>query len=1385
MSCLESMITNTNNLGEYIEYLKNVQFDKSIIYRQGVAEFIFNSISKTLLNTLRGFGKEIVELLIPLSDDTSIEVKNTILSSFALLRIRLGSAYDKYTEKLNEAKKKKIEELTATVTYDKTFDNGEIIENKIDLSEKKRVQEYKKKNSIKKSSFEEDLDKMGEVNALNESLNESNMKKVYDTERINSKSILNENEESKGVEIQKKPEKQNKSIAEKKKVEEVKYIENNDEEIKTTQKIEENKVEIKEEPKKETKKIVKPKEKKVIVEEEQEKPIETTAPEEKMTDVDIDKLPFDERPTKMNKNPMFDENLENDFERVQRELNEKREKLNNQKKKKPTTTKEPKKSQIEKTEIKDDEDTQAENTKNQDDDRPIKVNLEDIPLNSLPKNNFEEQMLNAKEQKESIKKVEKKPVAKKTEIKKDVKNQDNKGGQADDEEETKIPKEEVEQKMHEFFHEQEIESLFGSPKWEDRKEAFVLIGQALKDKSDTINEISRYYISFVKYKLKDWKENNFNIVKEAINTIIEFYTITKKFDKKDCRMIIKGLHEKIADAKVQESVINLFLVLMEHLTPNFVLIYILKLLKNAKSPKLMGDAATFFEKCIEEFGISLMPVKDMVEFAKVIAVHTNPEVRKKSTSLLCSLYKYVGKELLVLLKDIKEATLKVITDAFETVQIVQNPKSDAPKRVLKGEADSGKAAVGSQLELVPRTDISKKITAKILKDINTGKWAEKKEAMELLEKILIDANNKILPTGLSDLFVAIKAKLNDGNKNFVRLIVSFLTKLIEAIGNNFKNFTKNIAAPLISSLADKQAAVRDDVAICIDKWVLNTGWENFSQYVPTHLKQDNFEIRTEILKIIQKNKEAFQKSTDLKEYVNPLLLCLQDKTNSIRVTAEEIMSVSLKSININNYYNGLKDFKPAIVNSLRLILDKYKGVVVETSADPKRINAKNSVADPKRNDNSSERFDDVRLDTSPSVKKIATLGKTNSKTSANNTSLNQKNVKNESTKNSKVISNQNLNVKDNRSANQDMSNKNVSPSNLNSRIVSVFNIINNSKALKEKRQELDKKLKLNIDQLNEDTNIKIKDQIKNLISADLLEKMFSDDIKVNIEALNLMQNSLQFEFNYVFDSFDLILKWIFIKSNSQQNPAFIKKLIEFFESLHSHLIDTELKLSDIESELLIATLIDKFSIAKLKDNLKSIIEKFEVIISPKKSFSLLLSTSLSKNQKIKCECIDLCTNIINNFGINDVPFKDIKSIAKILESQDNSLKCSALTLLTEAYKQAKDNLWEILGDLPQKTRELLENKFEMLNEEMSYNLRSTKSQTNLNKSKDKDRSFDNDLEIKEMHEARITHNSSAKDETKSDSNVNASNFNLNKQLNILENGEIKDRVNLIENRSTH
>ena len=93
-----------------------------------------------------------------------------------------------------------------------------------------------------------------------------------------------------------------------------------------------------------------------------------------------------------------------------------------------------------------------------------------------------------------------------------------------------------------------------------------------------------------------------------------------------------------------------------------------------------------------------------------------------------------------------------------------------------------------------------------------------------------------------------KKKLSDSNKNFVKMIVSLLAKLAEAMKQGFKQWAKPIALALIPNLADKNQLLRNECQMCFDKWVEFVGFDSLVIHLPQFLKTDNVESRTEIMK---------------------------------------------------------------------------------------------------------------------------------------------------------------------------------------------------------------------------------------------------------------------------------------------------------------------------------------------------------------------------------------------------------------------------------------------------------------------------------------------------------------------------------------------------------
>lgn len=116
-----------------------------------------------------------------------------------------------------------------------------------------------------------------------------------------------------------------------------------------------------------------------------------------------------------------------------------------------------------------------------------------------------------------------------------------------------------------------------------------------------------------------------------------------------------------------------------------------------------------------------MDVQTIIDSTKLWLQSSNKAVRDGATTIFVSIYKQSGATLKeMMLNGLKPALVSTIEAEFAKIPADQVGKVSAT-RVAKGE--EGKAA--AQLDdLIPRTDISNKITEKLLKKLGTCAFHE-------------------------------------------------------------------------------------------------------------------------------------------------------------------------------------------------------------------------------------------------------------------------------------------------------------------------------------------------------------------------------------------------------------------------------------------------------------------------------------------------------------------------------------------------------------------------------------------------------------------------------------------------------------------------------------
>ena len=889
---------------------------------------------------------------------------------------------EKKVEKVEEKKEEKVEENKGNednILVEKKEEKKEIASDKIKEEEKKEEKEKKdeekkdaekgasdsntntdkketdkkgKKGGVKRTSIKSQISKFRK-NMKNKKKTDGfefelvETKKDKDTgnnqaipeekpEEVKKDEVINNNPEENKPKVEETKENTDNKPKEPAPVKEEKKVEPKvEEKPKEVEKTETKVEEVKPEPKKEEVKV-EPKKEEVKVEEKKEEAKVEPKKEEVKVEVESKKE---------------EEKVEPKKEETKVEVEPKKEEVKAKPKKQKKI--EPKKEEIKKEEIKEEKkDENVENTDNgqvETSQKPNNINQESL-------NEFERKLQLALEQEE----------------KGGLLNKNNENLTDNNPGPVKQKKEDPKfDEIKSVLGKEIVDSLF-SPKWEQKKHGFELINEFVNSKpqnSYNLNDL----IEYMKLKLKNYKETNFNINREAINIYVNM--IKKKIISKDLLVpIIIAYHEKLADIKLKDNLIELINSSFDLIEPSTILKQIISKISKKNNSKLLIEYSTFLGNIVEEYDVKDLPNKDIIDFCKVLANNSNPQVRTSAISLLCILYKYLGKDVKTLTRDIKESTLKLIDAELDKVTVIDPKESASKKKKVASTAGEGKiSSGGGGGDLIPPQDISKKITAQMLKDLN-GKWAEKKEACDNIEKILTGANMRILPNGLNNVMTTFKKKLSDSNKNFVKMIVSLLAKFIEALKQGFKQWSKPIALALIPNLADKNQLMRNECQNCFDKWVEFAGFDCLVVHFPQFLKTDNVEMRIEIMNFFTKHKDKFNKSNGegvYKDMMNPLLICLQDRSSNVRNAAEEIIKSSLTFIPIQNYYQKSEDFKPAITKTLKQILDKIKRET-ENSIPPENSNKEPENNQPQasiESSSSSKNLDNVNSTNSSNTKK--------------------------------------------------------------------------------------------------------------------------------------------------------------------------------------------------------------------------------------------------------------------------------------------------------------------------------------------------------------------------------------------------------------------------------
>ncbi|KAI2648457.1 Cytoskeleton-associated protein 5 [Labeo rohita] len=805
-------------------------------------------------------------------------------------------------------------------------------------------------------------------------------------------------------------------------------------------------------------------------------------------------------------------------------------------------------------------------------------------------------------------------------------------------------------------------------------------------------------------KKPGWKETNFQVMQMKLH-IVGLIAQKGSFSKTSALVVLDGLVDKIGDVKCGSNAKEALTAIGEACSLPWTAEQVVSMAFAQKNPKNQAETLNWLANAMKEFGFAGINVKAFINNVKTALGATNPAVRTSAIALLGVMYLYMGAPLRMFFEDEKPALLSQIDAEFEKMQGQSPP---APTRGTKkaGADEEGDAAeeeevdggAGDIMDLLPRTDISNKITSHMVSSISDKNWKIRKEGLDEVAAVISEA--KFIQANIGELPMALKGRLNDSNKLLVQQTLNILQQIATAMGPSLKQHVKNLGIPIITVLGDSKPNVRAAALTTLNAWVEQTGMKEWleGEDLSEELKKENPFLRQELLGWLSEKLPTLRTvPADLMLCVPNLYTCLEDRSGDVRKKAQDALPTFMMHLGYEKMTKATSKLKPASKDQVVGMLEKARAVMPAKPAAPAKAAASKPAssapaakpaAAPARNQSPSEDFSEP--EPKPDTKKAKPAGPAAKKRESM-----ELNVKGE-----------NDNAKQNRlSRGTPSSNKGVvgkkppvkaGAKDEEDKSGPIFIFVPNGKEQRIKEEKTLKILKWNFITPRDEYVEQLKAQMSTCLAKWLQDELFHFDFQRHVKAIGTMIERMEQECEAVIGCLDLILKWFTLRF-FDTNTSVLMKALEFLKLLFTMLSRKNYQLSDYEASSFIPYLILKVGESKdvVRKDVRAILTMLCKVYAASKVFPFLMEGTKSKNSKQRSECLDELGCLIENFGMNvcqPTPAKALKEIAVHIGDRDTTVRNAALNTVVAAYNACGDQVFKLIGNLSEKEMSMLEER---------------------------------------------------------------------------------------------
>ncbi|XP_016534860.1 cytoskeleton-associated protein 5 isoform X6 [Poecilia formosa] len=765
-------------------------------------------------------------------------------------------------------------------------------------------------------------------------------------------------------------------------------------------------------------------------------------------------------------------------------------------------------------------------------------------------------------------------------------------------------------------------------------------------------------------KKPGWKETNFQVMQMKLH-IVALVAQRGQFSKTSASVVLDGLVDKIGDVKCGGNAKSALTAIGETCSLPWTAEQVVSLAFAQKNPKNQAETLNWLANAMKEFGFAGIKVKGFINNVKTALGATNPAVRTAAIALLGVMYLYMGQPLRMFFEDEKPALLAQIDAEFEKMQGQSPP---APIRSTKktaeeegdegGEQDEDGGAGQDIMDLLPRTDISDKITSDLVSKIGDKNWKIRKEGLDEAAAVISEA--KFITPNIGELPLALKGRLSDSNKILVQQTLSILQQLATAMGPGLKQHVKALGFPVITVLGDSKVNLRTAAMATLQAWVEQTGMKDWleGEDLSEELKRENPFLRQEVLGWLAEKLPTLRSvPADLMLCVPQLFACLEDRNADVRKKAQDALPTFMMHLGYDKINKATGKLKPASKDQVVAMLEKARAVMPAKPAAPAKTGGKGS-AEQSRAPSASRTSEDFT--DKPEAKKVRGGGGAAKKGPAGKKPA-TKGLKDDEDKSGPI-----------------------------------FILVPNAKEQRIKEEKQLKILKWNFITPRDEYVEQLKTQMAACFAKWLLDEMFHFDFQRQVKAIGVMIERLNSESEATVGCLDLILKWITLRF-FETNTTILMKVLEYLKLLFTMLNRENYHLTEYEANSFVPYLILKVGESKdvVRKDVRVILGMLCKVYPASKLFPFLMEGTKSKNSKQRAECLEELGCLIEGYGMNvcqPTPAKSLKEIAVHIGDRDTSVRNAALNTVVAVYNVCGDQVYKLIGNLSEKDMSMLEER---------------------------------------------------------------------------------------------